>query len=399
MVAERSWFAALTVAVACATPAPSVPPGGGADKGVDAASPRDAAIVEAAATERPFTVGPPIHFRIERGRAKTTRFPVASSAGATVAPDGVTYVVDVIEPKRSGALLVSPTIPQGVLFATPEVHDVRFSPSGRRVLVLDDETRAVTVLSVPDGRELSTVRPAWLARFVDDETVPFWDGCKLQVLAPTTGRVRTIAEPGCGAADASDDGRVFVIATPSRTGVVLERTPYQALVRIDVPTGKVSAIARAGDRDLQSLRLSPVGDVVCLYDGRSRCVSTSDGHAIPLPAGADVFGMVFSLDGRRVVFPEGKSLAVADFDSRVVRSLDLGSPDLRYWHFLPGGKRIVTYQAGAWACDLVSEVCEEIYPRTMEPGGFTVVPGTDRRFVLGLESGATRGFSFVELPN
>lgn len=363
----------------------------------DAAAPVEAHAFD----DRPFTAGPPIRFTIARGHAKTTRFPVSSSAGATVAPDGVTYVVDVIEPKRSGALLVSPSNPKGVLFSTKEVHDVRFSPSGKEVLILDDETRTVTVLSVPDGRELASARPVHVARFVDDDTVPLWDGCHLVVLSPRTGQKRTVSDERCGGADASDDGRVFVVGAPSRAGVTLERTPYRTLDRIDGVTGRITPIVHSsGDEPMQSIRLAPTGDKVCFYEGtRPACVTTGEGHPIPLPAGADVFGMVFSLEGTRVVYPGGKDLTVADFSTRTVRELDLGSPDIRYWHFLPGGKRIVVYQAGAWACDLVSEVCEEIHPKTVEPGGFTVVPGTDRRFVLGVESGPTRGFSFVDLPN
>lgn len=349
------------------------------------------------AEERPFTVAPPLRFTVERGAAKVTPLPFTSSSGATFGPDGRTFVVDVIEPHRTGALVVSPSNPSGAFFATREVHDVRFSPSGRRVLVLDDETRTVTVLSVPDGQVLASARPAWVARFRGEEFVPFWDGCKVMELAVATGATRPVSSPECGGASASDDGRTFVVASPSRTGVTLERTPYQRLSFVDAETGAADVIAESPAGDVTSIRLAPSGTVVCFDEHGFRCRRRGASAPLVVPPGAST-SLVFSDDGTKMLYRSSGALVVADFAARTATELDLAalaSPELRHFDFFPSGTRIIVYQAGAWACDLRTAVCLEIVPTSVEPGGFA--PSNDRTFLLGIEAGATRRFSKVEL--
>ena len=83
----------------------------------------------------PFREGPDVAFTFVKGAPTFQKVRARGSSGATVAPDGLTHFVDLEDGRRSGGLLVSSAHPDGVYFATKEVHDVRFSTDGKHMLV------------------------------------------------------------------------------------------------------------------------------------------------------------------------------------------------------------------------------------------------------------------------
>ena len=367
-------------------PAPSVALVAAVDAGVDAG---------------PFREGPDLVFTFVKGAPTLQKVRAAGSSGATVAPDGRTYFVDLLDAKRSGGLLVSDAHPDGIFFSTKEVHDVRFSSDGKHMLVLDDEMAVVTMVSVPDGQIEAQGRGARVARFLGPATVAYWNGCRVMHLEIGAAAPVPVGPESCGGADASDDGKTWVVGSPSRAGVLLSMRPYRKVVRIDGVSGVPTTLLEATSDDdaATELRLSPRGDRLC-YGGRGmRCMTldASGAHPLPSPPG-EPYTLVWDDAGEQQLFLQANELTWADFRSRTYRRLELGKISVRYWRFFPSGRRIVVYDKGAWSCELESAVCTQLFAPTTEVGGFSSTPGTDHRFLMGNEVGSAREYYWVELP-
>ena len=257
------------------------------------------------------------------------------------------------------------------------------------------------MLSVPEGQVEAQGRGAYVARFLGPTTVAYWNGCRVMHLEAGAAAPAPVGPETCGGADASDDGKTWVVASPSRAGVVLSMRGYRKVVRVDGVTGAPTTLVEAAgdDDDVQEPRLSPRGDRLC-YGGRGmQCLSldAAGAHALPSPPG-EPYTLVWDDAGEQMLFLRASELTWADFRSRTYRRLELGKISIRYWRFFPSGRRIMVYDRGAWSCELESAVCTQVFAPTTEVGGFSPAPGTDRRFLMGNEVGAAREYYWVELP-
>ncbi len=332
-------------------------------------------------------------------KATTKRLAVEGSSGATVAPDGETMFIDGDRHGTPGGFVISRAHPRGVFFGTSEVHDARFSPDGKLLFVYNDELDVVSVLGVPDGAVLSDNHHAKVARFDTPSTLLVWSGCQLSRIDPKTGAGAPVGPRICGGADASDDGRTWIVAEPEPHGRPLSRREYHDLTLIDATTGAAKKIMDGVA--FGEVRLAPTGDYVC-FDARGlRCmqIAKNDARAIEIPR-LDVYTLVWDETSPRFVTASFRydDIEVVDLAARTVRRIDLGDADVRYLGFLPGGKRVYVYDKGAWIIDVDSGRAVEVFPKTVEAGGFVPVPGRDDRFFMGNELGSARNFLSVELP-
>jgi len=349
----------------------------------------------------PFHEAPDLAFTFVKGAPTFKKVRATGSSGATVAPDGRTHFVDLEDGKRSGGLLVSDAHPDGVFFATKEVHDVRFSSDGKHMLVLDDEVAVVTMVSVPEGQIEAQGRGAYVARFLGPSTVAYWNGCRVMHLEAGAAGPAPVGPETCGGADASEDGKTWLVGSPSRAGVLLSMRGYRKVARVDGVSGAPTTILEAATEDdaVSELRLSPRGDRLC-YGGRGlKCLTVDAAGARPLPSpSGEPYTLVWDDAGEQQLSLQSNELVWADFRTRTYRRLDLGKISIRYWRFFPSGRRIMVCDRGAWSCDLEHAVCTEVFPPKTEVGGFSAAPGTDHRFLMGNEVGAAREYYWVELP-
>ncbi len=315
-------------------------------------------------------------------KATTRKLPFHGASGVTVAPDGKTFFIDASSNQKPGGRVVSDAHPEGVFFGTSEVHDARFSSDGTKLVVYNDEVDVATVLSVPDGAVLHDERRTKVARF-DGAALVTWDGCQItRAGAPVGPKL-------CGGADASDDARTWVVVTPEPHGRPLSMRTYDELTWIDARTG----VARSIAKHVSEVRLSPKGDFVCFHAPRFSCVDLRGPSpvAIEMPATLDPYRLDWADEGLRFVAAPFRfdDLVVVDFGARTVRHIALDA-DYRWLGFLPGGRRIVAWDRGAWAIDVATGATVELFPKTVEVGGLASVPGRDDRFFMGNEIGSAR---------
>jgi hypothetical protein len=343
-----------------------------------------------------FTHGPE-YTLVPYTKAKIKRTALAphGGVGATIAPDGTTYFTDAPRGGKQGGVLASKSKPQGVFFATPEVHDVEFSPTSKYVAVLDDEKRQVSVLSVPAGKVVRQLKSAYLARFRSDDVLLYRTLCQLfEVDLATSAEPRAIGPNLCGGASASSDGKVWIVVQPSQHGVVLSLRDFSKLTRLDGVTGATERVSAGSS--FHDPSVTPEGKRICYGNsGVLSCVDVATGQV-------DTLG---SLDAARLDWANGDKLmlgaarseiVVADFGERTIRRVsDLTG--IRYWRFLPGGNRIYVYNKGSRLFDLKGGISIEIYGKKTEVGGFVPVPGRDDRFVTGNEVGSGRSLYWIDV--
>jgi hypothetical protein len=344
-----------------------------------------ASALATARTEEPIVLRelPRVQARVV-GKAPTRKLPFHGATGVTVAPDGKTFFIDASSNNRPGGRVVSDAHPEGVFFGTSEVHDARFSSDGTKVVVYNDEVDVATVLSVPDGAVLHDERRAKVARF-DGAALVTWDGCQItRAGAPVGPKL-------CGGAGASDDARTWVVVTPEPHGRPLSMRTYDELTWIDARTG--AAATRSIAKHVSEVNLSPKGDFVCFHAPRFSCVDLRGQSpvAIEMPATIDAYRLDWADDGLRFVAApfHFDDLVVVDFGARTVRHIALDA-DYRWLGFLPGGRRVVAWDKGAWAIDVATGSTIELFPKTVEVGGLATVPGRDDRFFMGNEIGSAR---------
>jgi hypothetical protein len=125
------------------------------------ARPNDSVDVVAAKLAR----GPDYALAADR-KAKIRRSAVSppGALGVTVAPNGVTYWIDMEKEGQRGGMLVSKQLPQG-LFLVAEAYDVTFSPDSEHVAVLDHEAQEAMVLSTSSGNLVARYPRAQMVRF------------------------------------------------------------------------------------------------------------------------------------------------------------------------------------------------------------------------------------------
>ena len=203
------------------------------------------------------------------GKAKTTRVPFVGSSGATVAPDGKTFFIDGRGTFASrGGFIVSWTrTPWGVVPSR--------SPRGARRALLRGRQAPHGVRRRERHRHgAHRARRRRRARGAAREGGERFDGSVLVTWARLPGLTRAGAPVGprlCGGADATDDGRVWMVVTPEHRGRPMAYRDYESLTWIDGRTGETRELYRRGGdpqdknraRGLGDLRLSPKGDFVC----------------------------------------------------------------------------------------------------------------------------------------
>ena len=320
------------------------------------------------------------------GKASATKVPFHGASGVTVAPDGKTFFIDASQNGTPGGFVVSDAHPKGVFFGTSEVHDARFSSDAKRLLVYNDERDVASVLSVPDGAVMHDELHVKQARF-DGSKLVTWNGC--QVVRDGV----PIGPKICGGADASDDGRTWIVVTPERHGRPLSMRTYDDLHWIDGRTGDARVIAHA----VGEVRISPKGDYVCAMTPRLWCFDFARHAAVAELPRVDTYRLSWDDDGSRFVAAPFRfdDLVVVDFAARTVRHVALDA-DIRWLSFAPGG-RIVAWDKGAWLIDPTTGETIELFPKTVEVGGLAIVPGVRDRFFMGNESGASRDWYDVRV--
>jgi hypothetical protein len=320
-------------------------------------------------------------------KATATKLPFHGASGMTVAPHGRAYFIDAPNDKGTpGGFLASFVRPPGVFFATSEVHDARFSADGDQLLVYNDERDVATVLTVPYGVVWHEETHVKQARF-DGASLVTWDGCQIK-------RDKALVGPKiCGGADASDDGRTWIVVTPEPHGRPLSMRTYDELRWIDARTGTVKSIARG----VGEVRLSPKGDFVCAMTPRLWCFDFARGAEVDVPR-VDTYRLVWDDDGARFVAAPFRfdDIVIVDFATRTVRHVALQG-DVRWLSFVPGG-RIAAWDKGAWLVDPATGDTVELFPKTVEVGGLAVIPGERDRFFMGNEIGSARDWYEVRVP-
>jgi dipeptidyl aminopeptidase/acylaminoacyl peptidase len=321
------------------------------------------------------------------GKATTKKLPFRNASGMTVAPDGKTFFVDASSNGTPGGFVVSDAHPSGVFFGTSEVHDARFSSDGKKLLVYNDERDVATVLSVPDGAVLHDETRVLQARF-DGAALVTWNGC--QIVRDGT----PVGPKICGGADASDDGRTWIVVTPERHGRPLSMRTYDELQWIDARTG----VARSLAHGVGEVRISPKGDFVCAQTPRLWCFDFARGAEVEMPR-LQTYRFAWDDDGVRFVAAPFRfdDLVVVDMAARTVRHVALDA-EIRYLSFVPGG-RIAAWDKGAWMIDPATGETIELFPKTVEVGGLAVIPGARDRVFMGNESGASRDWFEVRVPS
>lgn len=319
-------------------------------------------------------------------KATAKKLPFKNASGVTVAPDGKTFFIDASSNGTPGGFVVSDAHPSGVFFGTSEVHDARFSNDGKKLVVYNDERDVASVIGVPDGGVLHDEMHVKQARF-DGSALVTWNGCQiLRDGVPVGPKI-------CGGADASDDGRTWIVVTPERHGRPLSMRTYDELHWIDARTGVAKSIAHG----VGEVRISPKGDFVCAMTPRLWCFDFARSVEVDVPR-LDTYRLSWDDDGKRFVAAPFRfdDLVVVDLVARTVRHVALDA-DYRWLSFVPGG-RIAAWDKGAFVIDPATGETVELFPKTVEVGGLAVVPGQRDRFFMGNEIGSARDWYDMRVP-
>jgi len=345
-----------------------------------------------------FTRGPDYVFTADtKAKVKRAAVQQLKAYGATVAPDGVTFFIDSPRNGKSGGLLVSKKNPGGAFFATPEVHDVVFSPGSKYVSVLDDETLKVTVLSVPEGKVIKQFSGAYLARFRSDTLFQYRTVCQLyEVNLTGEAAAREVGPKLCGGADAAADGSVWIVAQPSGHGRVLSLRSFTTLTQIDGVTGNTNLIP-AGN-SFYDPSVSPAGKRICYgSNGRLSCYQL-DTKTVDTLGSLDPARLDWEQNDQLMLGASRSEIFTLNFADRTTRKL-IDLEGIRYWRFFPGGTRVYVYQMGSKVLDLETSSSIEIYGKKVEVGGFVPVPGRTDRFMTGNEVGSSRVHYWVDVTS
>jgi DNA-binding beta-propeller fold protein YncE len=346
----------------------------------------------AATAARGFTAGPDYTF-VQTRSVTVVRTAVAQrpAAGATVAPDGVTYFIDAKRGRTEGGWLVSKA--KKVFHETPEVHDIEFSPDGAHVAVLDDMEKTVAVLTVPAGEVVRTFTGAYLVRFRSPTILQYRTLCQIfEADVTSTAEPRPVGPKVCGGADVSDDASLWIVAQPHNHGIVFNFRQYTTVTRIDGATGRSAVLPIS---DAYNPSVSAAGKRICYGQaGLVTCIDAATGATDAFRG--DPGRLVWGDGDNKVIVEEGRALYIANFRDHSMRKL-IDTTDIRYWRFFPSGNRVYVYDKGSRVLDLEKGVWIEVYSKRTEVGGFTPVPGRDDRFMTGNEIGPTRVHYWIDL--
>jgi len=327
---------------------------------------------------------------------KKTRVPLLNSSAGIFSPDGVSYFVDARTASFSGGAIVSAAHPDGVTIAGA-VHEAGFSAHGTRLYMLDDDTDTVTVVDAAEGSVIGKWTEAFVARFVGDDELLFWKKCQLMRVDLThpAAPPKAVGPEICGAADASEDGKTWLVAAKSTYPVMVSTRAYTHMHKLDATTGEVTAIAVGShESPISDVRLSPLGDRVCLRMEDITCFDVRSAvTAIPKPSG-DPFSLRWDVAGQQFLSTAAGDLVWIDFRSRAVRTVGLHT-DIREWGFFPDGKRIYAYDKGAWVVDLSTGEAIEVYGKDVTVGVFVPSPKGDRFLVTRVVSPTEREVDLV----
>ncbi len=341
-----------------------------------------------------FARGPDYEFSIDtKSKVKRTAVEQQHAYGATVAPDGLTYVIDSPKNGKDGAQLIGKK--NRAFFPTPEVHDVQFSPDSRYVSVLDDETLKVTVLSVPDGKVVKQFSRAYMARFRSDTIFQYRTDCQIyEADLTTTAEARQVGPKLCGGADASTDGRVWVVTQPSSHGRVLSLRDFSTLTQIDGISGSTAVVPTGSS--FHDPSVTPAGKRICFGNsGRLSCYDLTTKTVDKLGT-IDAARLDWEKSDELMLGATRDGIFTVDFTERSMRKVS-GLDGIRYWRFFPGGSRVYVYDKGARVLDLDTKSSIEIYPKKTEVGGFVPVPGRIDRFMTGNEVGPSRVHYWIDV--
>jgi hypothetical protein len=358
--------------------------------------PEGPVVVAPAADPTPFHHDADVALKFVPRKFKKTRVPLLGSSAGLFSPDGTSYVVDARTTSFTGAAIVNAAHPDGVKIASA-VHEAGFSAHGKWLYLLDDDTDTVTVVDA-DGVVHGKWPEAFVARFVGDDELLFWKKCRLMrvdLTHPAAPPV-PVGPEMCGAADASDDGKTWLVAAKSTYPVMVSTRAYTHLHKIDAATGAVTAIAIGShEAPVSDIRLSPLGERVCLRMEDITCFDVrSSVTAIPKPSG-DPFSLRWDVSGQQFLSTAAGDLVWVDLRTRLVRTVGLHT-DIREWGFFPDGKRIYAYDRGAWIVDLSNGETVEVYPKEVTVGVFVPSPKGDRFLVTRVVSPSEREVDLVE---
>jgi hypothetical protein len=393
----RLFFAVFVVAGIACEPPPVIKVAPTVDTSSTAAE-APPIVIAPAADPTPFHREADVVVKVVPGKVKKTVVPLDGSSAGIFTPDGVGYFVDARTPAFNGGMLVSPTHPDGVKVSVP-VHEASFTGDGRLMVVLDDDANEASVVRVTDGTVVGKWSGVYVARFLGNDTLILWQKCHLMRVDLTHPAVAPapIGTEMCGAADASEDGKTWLIASPSTYPVIVSTRPYHLVQRLDAVTGKASPVASGNDDEpISDVRLSPNGTRVCFRGKGVECLDLlgSTVGAIPKPNG-DPFSLRWDLAGEQFLSTAAGDLIWVDLRSRAVRTIGL-QQDIREWGFLPDGKHVYAYDKGAWIVDLQTGNTTEIYPKDVTVGVFSPSPKSDR-FLVTRVLGDKRQVDLVEL--
>jgi hypothetical protein len=304
---------------------------------------------------------------------------------------------------RRGGYLVTPSQSDGLFLACGEIHDIAFASDSTRVAILDDEGARITVWRLPSGDLERTLPRAWAPRFLSSSTLVYRSGCAIESLdlSKTDAAASTLLGDECGGVDATPDGkRWMIVSGPSYAYAgVLSYRPYDRLVHFDAErrATKVLVGGTQSRKTFDDPRLSPAGDRVCYGGAHLRCIDVATGDDDLVDAGGSAHKLVFSEEGDQAIYAGfGGPLWHADFRTWTKRKLRDGE-GARYWAFFPGGTRAIAYNEGAIVYDLVKGRATEVFPKSVEVGGFGTIGRSATRFTLGQEVGAGRTLYFFEI--
>ncbi len=356
-----------------------------------------AVVVAPAADPAPFHRDTDVALKFVPRKFKKTRVPLEGSSAGIFSPDGASYFVDARTTSFSGGAIVSGAHPEGMKIASA-VHEAGFSAHGKHLYLLDDDTDTVTVVDTATAAVAGKWQEAFVARFIGDDELLFWKKCRLMrvdlthpLAAPTP-----VGPELCGAADASEDGKTWLVAGKSTYPVMVSTRAYMHVHKIDATTGEVTAIA-IGTREtpISDVRLSPLGDRICMRTEDITCMDVRAAvTAIPKPSG-DPFSLRWDVAGQQFLSTAAGDLVWVDLRSRSVRTIGLHT-DIREWGFFPDGKRIYAFDRGAWIVDLSTGEAIEVYPKEVTVGVFVPSPKGDRFLVTRVVSPTEREVDLVE---
>lgn len=380
---------AVAIAGACEPPVPPQP----APHAHVASAPEPPVPLVPVADPTPFHRDDVLVAKVKPGPLARTPVPLKGSHAAVWSADGASYFVDGADCGR----VFSQEHPAGVPCAAKRPHDVRFSPSGKRWVVLDDADGSATVHAA-DGSPVAHYADALVARFESDDALLFRGQCRLfrASLTRPSEAPAPVGPEVCGGADATADGSLWVVASPTRFATILPMTPYRRLTRVDAATGVAADVMRAtGDDDaITDVKLAPGGKRVCLRAKKMECLEI-DGGAVrefPKPAG-DPYSLVWDDRGLRYLSTAGGDLVWADLATRSVRAVGLAQ-DVRYWGFVQGGARAYAFDRGAFVVDLASGETLELEPKGVLVSDVVPSPKGDR-FLVGKDQDGARSYELV----